>query len=122
MSPFALVIDDNRQMADALVSMLGVLGIQAMTAYGSSPGMSALRASTPSMVFLDINMPGVTGHEVLRFLRREPRLLNVPVFIVTSDDQPETREMALKEGATKVLYKPAELDDVEAALKENGLL
>jgi CheY-like chemotaxis protein len=109
-------------MADALEMMLDLLGIQAKPAYGSSQGMTVLLASTPSMVFLDINMPGVTGHEVLRFLRREPRLLNVPVFIVTSDDQPETRAMALKEGATKVLLKPAELDDVEAALKENDLL
>ena len=122
MTSFALVIDDNPQLANALVEMLGLLGIEAKPAYGSSQGMAALRAITPLAVFLDINMPGVTGHEVLRFLRREPRLLNVPVFIVTSDDQPETRDMALKEGATKVLYKPADLDDVEAALKENGLL
>lgn len=38
----ALVVDDNRQMADALVQMLAVLGIKAKAAYGSGPGMVVL--------------------------------------------------------------------------------
>jgi CheY-like chemotaxis protein len=119
---YALVVDDNRQMADALVQMLGILGLKAKAAYGSGPGMVVLGAETPDIVFLDINMPGVTGHEVLMFLRREPRLLNTPVVIVTSDDQPETKEKALKQGASAVLYKPAEFDVVEQALAEFGLI
>jgi twitching motility two-component system response regulator PilH len=119
---YALVVDDNRQMADALVQMLGVLGLKAKAAYGSGPGMVVLGVETPDIVFLDINMPGVTGHEVLMFLRREPRLLHTPVIIVTSDDQPETKEKALKQGASAVLYKPAEFDDVEQTLSEFGLI
>jgi CheY-like chemotaxis protein len=115
---YALVVDDNRQMADALVQMLAVLGIKAKAAYGSGPGMVVLGAETPDVVFLDINMPGVTGHEVLMFLRREPRLLNTPVVIITSDDQPETKQRALALGASKVLYKPAEFDAIEDVLTE----
>jgi CheY-like chemotaxis protein len=115
---YALVVDDNRQMADALVQMLAVLGIKAKAAYGSGPGMVVLGAETPDVVFLDINMPGVTGHEVLMFLRREPRLLNTPVVIITSDDQPETKQRALALGASKVLYKPAEFDAIEEVLTE----
>lgn len=115
---FALVVDDNRQMADALVQMLAVLGVNAKAAYGSGPGMVVLGAETPDIVFLDINMPGVTGHEVLMFLRREPRLLNTPVVIVTSDDQPETRDRALSLGASRVIYKPAEFDVIEKVLGE----
>jgi CheY-like chemotaxis protein len=118
---YALVVDDNRQMADALVQMLTVLGLQAKAAYGSGPGMVVLGVETPDIVFLDINMPGVTGHEVLMFLRREPRLLSTPVVIITSDDQPETKEKALKLGASKVLYKPAEFDAIEEVLAECNL-
>jgi CheY-like chemotaxis protein len=119
---YALVVDDNRQMADALVQMLEILGLKSKAAYGSGPGMVVLGAETPDIVFLDINMPGVTGHEVLLFLRREPRLLNTPVIIVTSDDQPETKEKALRQGASKVLYKPAEFDAVESVLTEYDLI
>jgi CheY-like chemotaxis protein len=119
---YAIVVDDNRQMADALVQMLMVLGVNAKAAYGSGPGMVLLGAETPDVVFLDINMPGVTGHEVLMFLRREPRLLNTPVIIITSDDQPETKEKAMKLGASEVLYKPAEFDAIESVLSELKLL
>ena len=55
-----LVIDDNRQTADALVQMLEVLGLKARTAYGSSAAMDVLGTGyTPQFICLDINMPGV---------------------------------------------------------------
>jgi CheY-like chemotaxis protein len=119
---FALVIDDNMQMADSLVKLLGELGIEAKPCYGSGQGMTALRAITPSAVFLDINMPGVTGHEVLKFLRREPRLFTIPVFVITSDDQLQTKQLVMREGAHKLIVKPVELDILERALKDVGLL
>jgi CheY-like chemotaxis protein len=114
----ALIIDDNRQTADALRQMLGVLDVEARVAYGSSPAMDILRAFTPSLILLDINMPGVDGLEVLAYLRREPRLAPVPVVVITSDDQPETRARVMKGGATAMLIKPATLDALEGALKE----
>ena len=67
-------------------------------------------------------MPGVDGIEVLGFLRREPRLANVPVIVITSDDQPETRKKVLQGGATTMLIKPATLDSLEAALKMAKIL
>ena len=86
----ALVIDDNRQPADILCQLLSLLDIEAIPAYGSRAAMLHLREQVPDIVFLDLSMPGVSGFEVLAYLRREPRLIHVPVFIVTSDDQPET--------------------------------
>ena len=118
----ALIIDDNRQTADALRQMLDVLGVEARVAYGSSPAISLLQAMTPHLILLDINMPGVDGLEILLFLRREPRLARVPVIVITSDDQPETRERVMKDGATAVLIKPATLDGLEGALKKAGIL
>jgi len=118
-----LVIDDNRQTADALVQMLGVLGFKARVAYGSSAAMSMLGAgSAPQFISLDINMPGVDGTEVLAFLKREPKLVSVPVLVITSDDQPETREKVMKLGATALIIKPATIDSLETALKEAKLL
>jgi CheY-like chemotaxis protein len=64
----ALIIDDNRETADALQQMLEVLGIPSRVAYGASPAISALSSLTPRLVLLDINMPGVDGTEILAFL------------------------------------------------------
>ena len=118
----ALIIDDNRQTADALHQMLDVLGIEARVAYGSSPAMEILQKMTPRLILLDINMPGVDGLEILSFLRREPRLAAVPVVVITSDDQPETRDRVMSGGATALLIKPATLDALEGAIKEAKIL
>ncbi|GAB4503481.1 MAG: hypothetical protein Fur0043_04730 [Anaerolineales bacterium] len=118
----ALIIDDNRKTADALQQMLGVLDVEARVAYGSSPAISLLQNMTPRLILLDINMPGVDGFEILAYLRREPRLTNVPVIVITSDDQPETRERVLGGGATALLIKPATLDALESALKKAKIL
>lgn len=120
--PFALVIDDNRQTADALVQMLQLLGFEARPAYGSSPAITLLAGTIPDLVLLDVNMPGVDGLEVLAYLRREPRLVAVPVIVVTSDDQPETRRRAFQVGAQGFVLKPVTLDRLEEELKRLGLL
>jgi CheY-like chemotaxis protein len=119
----ALVIDDARMTADSLVQVLGILDIQARAAYGPGPGMAILKVERPDIVFLDINMPGVSGFEILKFIGREPHLgSNLPVFVVTSDDQPETIKHAIAGGARAVLIKPVSVDTVEAALKKEKLI
>jgi CheY-like chemotaxis protein len=84
--------------------------------------MKILSEVTPNIVFLDINMPGANGFEVLAYLRREPRLVGVPVIIVTSDDQPETTQRAIAGGASAVVLKPVMVTILEGALKKAGIL
>jgi CheY-like chemotaxis protein len=115
----ALIIDDNRTTADALGQMLTVLGFKARVAYGSRAAMALLGSGfTPQFICLDINMPGVNGTEILAYLRREPHLIPVPVFVITSDDQPETRRMVMRLGATGMIIKPATIDALEDALRK----
>src|SRR3972149_614493 len=119
----ALIIDDNRSTADALSQMLTVLGFKSRMAYGSSAAMSMLGSGfTPKFIFLDLNMPGVAGTEVLAFLRREPRLLHVPVVVVTSDDQPETRTKVLSLGAKAIVINPASMESFQTPLKKSKIL
>jgi CheY-like chemotaxis protein len=119
----ALIIDDNRSTADALGQMLAVLGFKARLAYGSNAAMSILATGfTPQFICLDINMPGLNGTEVLAYLRREPHLIPVPVFVITSDDQPETRRKVIRLGANAMIIKPATIDALEEALKREKFL
>jgi CheY-like chemotaxis protein len=105
-----------------MVRVLQALGIQARAAYGPTPGLAILRTEKPDMIFLDINMPGVNGFEILRYAGREPHLVSVPVFVCTSDDQPQTQEQAIQGGAKAFLLKPVTIDVLEAALQSAGLL
>lgn len=117
----ALVIDDNRQTADSLCDMLRLLEVQAMPIYGARTAVLELSKQIPDVVFLDINMPGISGYEVLSYIRRDPRLRDVPVFMVTSDDQPQTAERARKTGALLTIVKPVTVEALENALKKIGL-
>lgn len=114
----ALIIDDNRAMADSMKQMLSLLSIDAQVAYGSRAGIAALQDLTPKIVFLDINMPGVSGFEVMAYLQREPRLESVPVIIVTSDDQDETATKVAEAGAKGMVIKPVTVEAIESALQK----
>lgn len=118
----ALIVDDNRQMAESLAQMLEFYNIHAEIAFGSRAGMTSLQELTPSIVFLDINMPGVSGFDVLGFMKREPRLSKVPVIFVTSDDQPESSQRAIEAGADAYIIKPVNLDVLEESLKSLNLI
>ena len=120
--PTALVVDDNREMADGLAQILDLLGVQAEVAYGARTGMMILQKRTPDVIFLDINMPGVNGFEVLAYYRRLPQFKDIPVIIVTSDDQPETAQKARDTGVLSLIVKPTSVDDIEHALKIAGVL
>jgi len=118
----ALVIDDNRQTAETLCRMIGVLGVDARAAYGPREALLFLRERLPDIIFLDIRMPGVDGFEVLKYLQREPGLKDVPVVMVTSDDQPETEQKALSTGALLTLIKPVSIETLERILQITKLI
>jgi CheY-like chemotaxis protein len=117
----ALVIDDHRDTANALCQMLDVLGLAAQPAYGARAGIMALSREVPDIVFMDINMPGVDGFEVLAYIRRLPNLADVPVVFITSDDQPETHDRVKEIGALHLIVKPITMGDLENALKRANI-
>ncbi len=118
----ALIVDDNRQMADSLAQMLEFYNISSEITYGARAAIALLYDLTPSIVFLDLNMPGVTGFDVLGFLKRDPKLAKVPVIVVTSDDQPESAQRAKDAGADAYIIKPVNLDVLEESLKSLHLI
>ncbi len=117
----ALVIDDNRQTADAMCKILEIVGLSARSAYGPRAALMQINEAMPDIIFLDLNMPGVDGFEVLAYLRREPRLAHIPVIVVTLDDQPQTIKRARQRGALDVIIKPFTVDAIETALKQAGI-
>jgi len=118
----ALVIDDHREAADTVCNMLSFLDVEALPAYGPRQAMLVLKDYTPDIVFLDINMPGVDGFEVMSYVRRFPHMENVPIVFVTSDDQPETAGKVRKTGALLIIVKPATVESLESALRKAGLI
>ncbi len=114
----ALVIDDNTETADSLCQLLSLLDIEAQPAYGPRAALEFLLKKVPDLVLLDLNMPGVNGLEVLGYLRREPKLMDVPVIVVTAEDERLVLQRALRKGATAVIIKPASFEELETVLRK----
>jgi len=64
------------------------------------------RQPLPSLVLLDLKIPYVSGFEILKWIREQPALANLPVVILTSSPEQRDREMALALGANGYLVKP----------------
>ena len=120
--PTALVIDDNRDTADSVGRMLEVLGLDTQVTYGARSAIFSLKRDTPDIIFLDINLPGVDGFEIMAYLRREPDFRYVPVVVITSDDQPETAKKARRTGALLVMVKPVTIESLEQVLQRVNLI
>jgi two-component system phosphate regulon response regulator PhoB len=111
-----LIVEDDRQTAESLASQLRVLGHIVATAYGPRMAFQRLNQVIPDVIFLDINMPGVNGLEVVRFLRRDPMTAQVPVVITSAEDAKDVIKAALEAGANHYIVKPPSVEDIERAL------
>lgn len=94
---------------------------QAAIDYLSGAGTYADRAlhPLPCLVLLDLNMPGVSGIDVLKWTRTNPGTATLPVVVLTSSNQNSDVQRAYAEGANGYLVKPGSLEDM--ALMAKGI-
>ncbi len=104
-----LAVDDNRDAADSLGHLLRLLGAVVHVAYDGSSALEAMRTHRPSVVLLDIGMPGMDGHEVARRVRQDPELRDLTLIALTGWGQKEDRLRSLEAGFDHHLVKPVDL-------------
>jgi CheY-like chemotaxis protein len=75
------------------------------------------RAPRPSVLILDLNMPKVSGREVLAYVSTQPALRSIPVVILTTSDSPRDRLACMGMGAHSYIVKAHALDEFFASLK-----
>ncbi len=102
-----LVVDDSATMRRMLVASLRGLGaVRFEEAASGLEAIERLAVGSVDLIVLDLNMPDMHGFEVLRFVRAHPAFHDLPVVILTTRDDTESRGEALREGATLYLTKP----------------
>ena len=102
-----LVVDDSPTMRRMIMAALR--GLADVTFDQAGSGLEAIErlALAPvDLVLLDLNMPDVHGLEVLRFVRTHERFRTLPVVVLTTRGDEDSREAAMREGATRYLTKP----------------
>ena len=111
-----LVVDDHRDAADSLGMLLRFLGADVLVVYDGPAALAALRTYRPSVVFLDIGMPGMDGHEVARQVRQTPEFRGVRLIALTGWGQEDDRRRSRAAGFDHHLVKPANAEAVQTLL------
>jgi adenylate cyclase len=111
-----MMIDDDPLLVEMTQAFLKDAGYRRLiSTTDASEAVSMLLRELPDVVLLDLNMPRVTGFDVLCAMRNDPVLKHIPVIVLTSVDDAETKLRALDLGASDFLRKP--VDPSELALR-----
>jgi two-component system chemotaxis response regulator CheY len=111
-----LIVDDSptiRRMVTASLQSLEDLGF--VEAGNGLDAIEIMARENPSLMVLDLNMPDMHGLEVLRFVRAQNQYRELPIIVLTTRYDADTRKAALDGGASRYLTKPFE----PTVLREN---
>jgi two-component system chemotaxis response regulator CheY len=101
-----LVVDDSATMRRMVITALGGADATFAQAGSGLEAIERLSVDPVDLMILDLNMPDVHGLEVLRFTRSHQAFARIPVLVLTTRGDENSREAALREGATSYLTKP----------------
>lgn len=113
-----LVVDDD------IVNLHSIMNVFKLEGYGVTPVDSGIKAleelktnKNYSLVVLDVMMPEMSGYEVCRKIRETKSIYDLPILMLTANNQPESIVLSLKEGANDFLTKPFEINELLARVK-----
>jgi two-component system, chemotaxis family, chemotaxis protein CheY len=101
-----LVVDDSATVRQQVGLALKQAGYTVLEASDGIEGLAALDKGGISLVICDVNMPRMTGLEMLEQVRRDPRHISLPVVMLTTEGHPALVERAKKAGAKGWIVKP----------------
>jgi len=109
MNRTVLIIEDDTAIAAVMQTILESEGYQVLHAVDGD-GFAAALAAQPTLIFLDINMPGMDGPEVSHYLRAHPRTAHIPIIAMSAQGRPPVLPPHMQ--ADDYLAKPFEVDDL----------
>jgi adenylate cyclase len=112
-----LVVDDTPQNVKLLADLLAVKGYAVATAADGASALAQVAKDAPDLVLLDVMMPGMTGYDVCRQIRGDPRTALLPVVLVTALDPQQERVKGIEAGADDFLSKPINQSELFARVK-----
>src|SRR3989454_8884784 len=113
--PRILIVDDEPEMVRGLADNLRFEGYQTLSAGDGTRGLQLALTEAPDLILLDIMMPGMSGWDVCRELRRKG--LDVPVIMLTARGEELDRVLGLELGADDYVTKPFGLRELLARIR-----
>jgi voltage-gated potassium channel len=116
--PKIVIVDDEPVIRTLYTRLFAREGFHPLTARTGKEALEVIRRERPYAAVIDFMLPVLSGVEVCREIRSDPRLQEVRLVLFTSDDSPETRQRALAAGADGVVVKSPEALKVVRAVQE----
>jgi PAS domain S-box-containing protein len=113
-----LVVEDNRDAAESLALLLQYLGAQVVVAHDGTDALAAISEHQPSVVLLDLGLPGMDGYEVAELIRAHPLLHDTRLVALTGWGHDEARRRTREAGFEHHLVKPVDAEVLRSLLME----
>ena len=111
------IVDDDEEMNRAVGLMLKLLDCEVAAFYNvRAAAQTLLIGKRPDLIILDINIPEVSGLDMVEFLRRRPESKNIPIVMLSSEAADTIVDKALELGADSYIRKPITLPELEKAM------
>lgn len=111
-----LLVDDDRDIRDVVGAMLDAVGLLVESATSAEEALERVRGSSFDLVVLDWNLPGMTGIELCRLIRRDPKLSTLPVLFLTAHASSKDVVEAFASGADDYVVKPFRAPELGARI------
>jgi CheY-like chemotaxis protein len=117
-----LIVDDNRDAAQSLAMLVELLGNDVSVAFDGAEALDRATAFHPTIVLLDLSMPGMSGFEVARRLREQPGLAPVRLVALSGRSEDEYRRRSAAAGFDDHLVKPIDLPTLQRVLGSDSTM
>lgn len=112
-----LIVDDSSSGREILRGVLSQPEYELVFAKSGAEALKKAAVQVPDVVLLDVMMPEMDGFEVCRRLRRDPRLAEVPVIMITALDDRDSRLQGIEAGADDFISKPFDRTELRARVR-----
>jgi len=114
-----LIIDDSQVDLYTLKNIVEKAGHEVVTAEDGEHGLRSAKSMRPDLILMDIIMPGMSGYEATRKLRKDDNTSEIPIIFVTSKTLETDKIWGLRQGAKAYITKPVNEQKLLSAIEES---
>lgn len=114
-----LIVDDSRTAIAVLKKTLEPTGYSIISALNAEEGIDMAKTHKPDLILMDIVMPGLNGFQATRILRKEADTADIPILIISGNEQATEKFWGMRVGANGFLAKPVDRSELFHLLGEH---
>lgn len=113
----ALIVEDSRTIVSIVRHYLQLEGFEVLVAADGAVGLETAIRERPRVIVTDLNMPGMSGLDMVRALRADAGTRDIVILMLTSDASPETERQVIAAGANEYILKPVDPQRLAARVR-----